>query len=209
MKLGQTISFSVPYLALGWSSLRRTFCAYGGCSKKHLSCQRNSRFRSRNRWSLTQEEEIVKPVVSLVGIFIAITAISAIAATPPLGTWEWSTTEESAGVVTTPGDLGYTIQREFGADATYREYRNEELFRTGHYWVEDVEFMDMIIPALYIDCGDPSPEVCAFYCGTSILELWWGADSVGWPSYPREVLEITTPVTSESYSWGGIKGLYR
>ena len=146
---------------------------------------------------------------TIFGLAVLLFGASVFAATPPLGTWEWVTTEESAGAFTTPGDVGYSVQREFNADEAYNEYRNEGLFRTGRYWVADVEFMGMIIPALYIDCGEPSPEVCAFGFAAQELELYWGADSGGWPSFPLEVLENRGPVPNGSYSWDVVKSLYR
>nr|MEE4268385.1 hypothetical protein [Candidatus Krumholzibacteria bacterium] len=148
----------------------------------------------------------MKTTVLIATLFLA---ASAWAATPPVGTWEWVSTEESPGVLITPDDLGYTVQREFLVDGIYHEYRNEVLYRSGEYWVEDVEFMDMVIPALRISCYPGPVETSAFYFGPTVLELWWGADPGGWPYLPQELLASREPVSTEGVSWGIIKSLYR
>ncbi len=117
--------------------------------------------------------EIMKVATVLIVMFFTSLAFGA---TPPEGSYEWVSTQESPGVFTTPGDLGYTIQREFNADMTYNEYRDEELFRTGDFWVVDIEYIGMIIPTLYIDYGIYGVERCAYYSLASGLEFWWGYD---------------------------------
>lgn len=131
------------------------------------------------------------------------------AATPPEGTFEWVSTEESPGEFTTPDDLGYTVQREFMADLAYHEYRDEVLYRSGEFWVADVEFMGVIITALYIECAGFGVEVCAFGYLADGLEFFWGADEGGWPSFPRETLSSREPVSNTTVSWGNVKSLFR
>ncbi len=135
----------------------------------------------------------------------------ALAAEPPLGTWEWMETEQSAGVFTRPADVGYTVQFEFNDDMTFHEYRNQEIFESGVFWVTDVEFMDLIITALTLDYGDVSPEVCAYGIDwDGWLCMWWGANPVdGMPYFPVERYAPRGPVGIEQENWGSIKALYR
>jgi hypothetical protein len=132
------------------------------------------------------------------------------AAIPPFGTWEWLETEQSAGVIITPADVGYTVQFAFNNDMTYIEYRDQLPYVEGIFWVTDVEYMGVIITALTFDFGDVSPETCAYgFDGEGRLHMWWGADSGGWPSYPVERYLPRGPVGDENASWGSIKSLYR
>jgi len=146
---------------------------------------------------------------TFVSLAVLLLAVSAFAAVPPVGTWEWAATEESPGDLTTPADVGYNVQREFLDDGLYYEFRNEAIHRSGTYWVDDVEFMGLIIPALYIECGDDPTEVCAYLRGPGTLELYWGADGGGYPSYPIEVLVYWESVPNETSTWGGVKNLFR
>lgn len=142
-------------------------------------------------------------------LILVLFAVSSLAAVPPVGTWEWASTEESPGLFTMPGDLGFTVQREFHSDLTYTEYRDELVFRTGIYRVDDVEFMGNIIAALYIDCGVTPEEVCAYGFGDNELQLYWGHNAGGWPSYPVEHLIPRDEVANNVQSWGHIKSLFR
>jgi hypothetical protein len=142
-------------------------------------------------------------------LLLLLLATSALAAVPPEGTWEWVSTEESPGVFTTPVDLGYTVQRQFLADGTYNEFRDETLHRTGVFWVEDVEWQGMVIPALRIHCAPEALETSAYSFNSQEMELLWGANAGGWPSYPLELLARRDPVAEEKSSWGRIKSLYR
>lgn len=144
-------------------------------------------------------------------IVLTLSATFALAADPPFGTWEWMETEESAGVFTTPTDVGYTVQFEFNEDMTFIEYRNQEIFDTGVFWVTDVEYMDLIITALTLDYGSVSPEVCAYGIDwDGWLAMWWGSNpSDGMPSYPVERYAPRGPVGIEQENWGSIKALYR
>lgn len=148
----------------------------------------------------------MKIITILMVVFFASVVFGA---TPPEGTYEWISTEESAGVFITPLDLGYTVQREFNADLTYNEYRDEELFRSGDFWVADVEFMGVIIPALYIEYTGGEVDVCAFGYLPDGLDFYWGADPGGWPSFPREILSTRGPVPTTRYTIDAVKSLYR
>ena len=141
---------------------------------------------------------------------LTLSATFALAAVPPLGTWEWVETEESAGVFTTPADVGYTVQFEFNGDMTFIEYRDEDIFESGVFWVTDVEYMDLIIQALTLDYGGVSPETCAYGIGQDgLLNMWWGANPQdGMPYFPRERYAPRS-VGIELGNWGSIKALYR
>lgn len=134
----------------------------------------------------------------------------ALAADPPLGTWEWVATEDPAGVFTTPDDLGYTVQREFKNDLSYIEYRDEIPYVTGVFWVDDVLFGEVIITRLTIDYGGISPLVCAYGINlTDQLEMFWGTESPsGLPSFPIERF-VERGVATVAESWGAVKALYR
>jgi hypothetical protein len=75
--------------------------------------------------------------------------------------------------------------------------------------VADVEFMGLIIAALYIDYGPAPEQVCAYGFSSTELELFWGADAGGWPSFPLERLSFRDPVSSDVLSWDRVKSLYR
>lgn len=130
-------------------------------------------------------------------------------AEPPVGRWNWSYTEETADEVTTPDEAGYTVAREFHADFTYREFLNGDIVREGIYWVEDVEHLHAIIPALRIQVeGDPL-DACAFYNHGTRLSLLWGSGENGFPSFPAENLLLVDGVSVSVHEWGSIKSLYR
>jgi len=150
----------------------------------------------------------MKAVLILV---LTLSATLAMAAIPPFGTWEWVETEESAGEFITPADLGYSVQFDFNEDMTFIEYRNEEIFESGGFWVMDVEFMGYVIPALTLDYGDVSPETCAYGIdGNGLLNMWWGYNPQdGLPYYPIERYAPRGPVEIEQGNWGSIKALYR
>ena len=145
-------------------------------------------------------------------IFVMIlSAAAALAAVPPLGTWEWVETEESPGEFTTPADVGYTVQFDFNDDMTFTEYRNQVPHESGVFWVTDVEYMGLIITALTLDYGGVSPETCAYGVdGEGMLSMWWGANPQdGMPYFPIERYAPRGPVEIEQGNWGSIKALYR
>ena len=136
--------------------------------------------------------------------------ITAVAAVPPFGTWEWVETETSRDEFTRPEDVGYTVQYEFKGDMTYVEYHDGVIHEEGVFWVRDVEFQGLIITALNLDFGGVSPDVCAYWAGGTTLEMYWGYNpDSGMPSFPVELYATRGPVGSEDTSWGGIKALYR
>ncbi len=131
---------------------------------------------------------------------------------PPLGTWEWISTEESAGVFTTPINAGHTVEFEFNDDLTFVEYRDQMYRAAGVFWVQDVPYNDEIIPVLALDYGDVSVPRCAYGVSEDdgILHLYWGSDPhFGLPSFPIERYVPRDPVPTVSESWGTIKLLYR
>ncbi len=142
---------------------------------------------------------------------LTLSATFALAAEPPLGTWEWMETEESPGVFTRPADAGYTVQFEFNDDMTFNEYRDQEIYEAGVFWVRDVEFMGYIIPALTLDYEGVSPATCAYGIdGDGWLSMWWGANPAdGMPYFPIERYSPRGPVGIEQENWGSIKALYR
>jgi len=136
-------------------------------------------------------------------------AVAAFAAEPPLGSWDWVRTEESAGESTLPGDVGYGVIRVFRADLSYAEYRDDELYREGVFRVEDIEFGEYLIPTLYIQCGGDPEEVCSFTRSASELRLLWGVTPGGFPTYPIEYLVPSTSVETRAGSWGMVKRIFR
>ncbi len=141
---------------------------------------------------------------------LVLAATLAVAAVPPYGTWEWFETVESYGVFTRPADVGYTVQYDFRIDMTFTEYRNQTVFQEGTYWVDEVVFHGQTITVLSMDFGGISPEYCAYEIGgNGQLNMYWGSDEEGMPSYPIERYAPRGPVDTADRSWGGIKSLFR
>lgn len=143
-------------------------------------------------------------------ILACLLATSALAADPPLGTWEWIATEDPAGVFTTPEDLGHTVQREFKSDLTFIEYRDQVPYATGVFSVDDVVFGEVTITRLSIDYGGISPLVCAYGIDQNDqLVMSWGTESPsGLPSFPIERFAVRG-VDTVGESWGAVKVLFR
>ena len=110
---------------------------------------------------------------------------------------------------TLPGDAGYEVVREFRADLSYAEYRNEALFRVGVDRVADVEFGGYLIPTLYLQCGGDPEEVCSFARSGAELRLLWGTAPSGFPSYPIETLMPSLSVELRAGTWGMVKRIFR
>ena len=149
----------------------------------------------------------MKTIVFIAVLFVVIPSVSANASETVQGTWEWYRTTYSDGSVDTTESSGYTFQLQLEADGTFYRCRDRVPYEqsTWYFSMAWVRSGDSWAHAelLSTDVGD-NWQVFSTLPGV-MLELW-NLDSV---SGERMLFFVTTPVATESSSWGSVKMLYR
>lgn len=156
----------------------------------------------------------MKPsILSRVAAVILLTAapclLHAQCADLPIGTWEWvSSTGGFGGDTRTPATAGYTVQFEFLASGTVKEYRDEELVKT-QTWTLDCSDPELIL--LTYPEADPS-DFATYTAWFTVLpggqRVFERYPYLVWDGYLDRYVERGAIVGVDERTWGAVKGLF-
>ncbi len=150
-------------------------------------------------------------IISGLTALLFFTASMALAAEPPFGVWEWTHTETEAGVFINTLEEGTSLQRQFNADLSFSEYRDEVPVLSGVFWVQDIVIEGIQLQVLNLDFGGIAPARSPYLIDNEgVLMMYWGIDNQsGLPSYPVEFFAARSPISAESSTWDSFKALFR